>query len=403
MNRLIIACLIGVIVFLAALLWVQLDRNMVVLVPDPQRMTTAADVGAELVAIRQQATIARDQIDMLKQLATLLIGLSSLYAVALGITSYLNLQNVLEQAKQKKGEIDTLGSKVENIQKDLEKTAPAIVAAQRSIDSVTVRLQQLLPSTDVEREEFYDVHLGEEQRQEIIAMEPLATIFGRHALGPLEAARMLHGLGRFYNARHARLKRREDLERAYYYLLTSVALNDQDFSAHNDLGNVLDKLAAGDPKRRALLRTRARDHYEQSLSLSKVQQRALFNLANHAADDHDFQQASDQLGEALKRDKWQTDFFASRRRDILYNRACFQSLLGKARGDDSLATAALRDLQEACLDMSASLATTLLDDTDLSDPQTANEKDLGWLATVRKREIDDLRSRATAVKAGAVG
>ena len=303
MHRLKTALLVATIVVLAGLLWMEWSRPRLMVVPDPRRVAPLSEVSAEVNALAQQLAIYREQMDAVQRMAALIIGLSSLYAVVLAVSSYLSLQQVLDQAKDKAKQITDLGKDVKQIEQDLKESAPALVAAQKSLDGVVARLNTLLPPTDVERDEFYGAHLREEERQEILVAERLTAIFGRDTGPAVKIAEMYRGLGRFYNARCASAFRRpDDLERAYYYLLLAVERNASDFCSLNDLGNVLGRLAKQSQPRKAE-----------------------------------------------------------------FNRDCFRALLGKKTGEEAMAEEALEDLQTACKQMTARLAKTIVGDTERKD------------------------------------
>ena len=111
-----------------------------------------------------------------------------------------------------------------------------------------------------------------------------------------------------------------DLDRARFYFRHAAELDRQNAPALNDLGYV--QLLTGQI-------AESKGAFEKSLAIDPNQQRARYNLAFIALD-LDPAESIRLLTEALRMPKWQGSQLAQDHADILYQRACARTKLGKS-------------------------------------------------------------------------
>lgn len=322
-----------------------------VTIVDPGSLGPAAVAEARIAALEEQIDAYSDRVDALDKMITILVGLSTLYAIALGVTSYLNVNQVLEQSRTTAGQVERMrGEIVESLEASqkhalgvkrlrdrLDRERPELQRLGNALRDAVRTLNKYLPE-HLER----DKHRFDDQDiQEIQEAERLSGVV-RHIGAPPRVSRMLSGLGRFYSVRASLAPAAEQnqlLQRARYYLSRAVRIDPDNFIALNDLAFVLDDLGdlAGSER-----------FWQQSLERQKAQQRARYNLAKFAERRGDFEAAEGLLAGALGQTNWQSAPNGDRTKDILYNHACYCSRLGATTNDvlwGATAVESLRRLQ----------------------------------------------------------
>lgn len=284
------------------------------------------------------------EVDDLQRLVSLLIGLASFYTLALGISSYFTAQHIIDRSKQSAEDIEEYREQAGKLYEALEKTYPFFTDFGTHIDEGIDRLMMLLPNEE-ERDEFWE-RLLEQDKQEILFLER-SMVFIEH-LREKRIAELYQRLGKFYSAWY--LVEKEDTGipsasgrrsiiiqdfalRAFFYLERAVQRDPKNFTALNDFG-----LACIDiwrlPPSKTLgsleeYKVRADSAWKQSLALQPNQQRARYNRANSLKRQNKIPDAIEELSEALRKDNWQNQPNPQRVKDMRYNLACCQSLLGK--------------------------------------------------------------------------
>lgn len=340
----------------------------------------------------------RDQADMLQRLASLLIGLSSLYAVVLGVTSYVTAQQFVERSKES-------ADRLQRKEDDFEKHYPLLAGFSESVTRIVAELTRLLPHSDDRAESL--ARMSPEQRQHIVYYESSVAYFEFLDVRPLrkEISEIYRSLGKFYGAHGASMRKeidhlrdaedtaaivarmRDDNRRSFYrarlYLEKALQVNPENFSALNDLGYLL--------HRDLEMPAEAEKLYDRSLDVQPRQQRARYNLAvmymDRAEKDRDradYQRAERLLSEALRESNWQMDPVRERVADIRYNRACCWSRLAEGVSD----TSRERLLDRASADLLAAVALKYPELTDILKTDTASGGDLRVLATARPEVIE---------------
>jgi tetratricopeptide (TPR) repeat protein len=295
-------------------------------------------VEAEQKVLEKTLDAYKTQVDDLERLVSLLIGLSSFYALILGVSSYYTAQHFVDRSKDSADE-------VEKNREEMEKAIPAFVDFGKHIDDGLDKLILLLPNEE-ERDEFWE-KLDERDKQEILFLERSMAIVEHLDFKEMKVPVLYQKLGKFYSAWYAVEKEdeanlnpsgrkltvvRDFAIRAFFYLERAVQRDPKNFTAMNDFGLAcidMSKLpptkSLGSPEE--YLR-RAESTWDQSLRIHPQQQRARYNKANSLKRKGQIKQAHEELQEALKYNTWQNEPSPIHLKDIHYNLACYESLLG---------------------------------------------------------------------------
>lgn len=344
----------------------------------------------------------KDRTDNLQKLVAALVGLSSLYAVVLAITGYVNGQNYLkqlelsgneffQQAKSKVDEADTkLGdadtrlndaqtklletqAKLDAAQKtseDLQKKFNAFTQVNENLKQIIDRVSHAMP--DIEPVALTYEELPSDLRESIYYSErslAFAQFLSFEADGALGEgmSQALMALARFYRARfhsesaafkvapHLGVKRAtwtleqqrvlSLLERAWMYGKMAVERDPANFSAWTDLEmtQYLLKLPSVDPE----------VALKKSLALRGDQQKARYQMSILQHSRGDYADAEKSLTQAMACRFWETEENPERQPDLFYNRACARAKLAmdaKLTAPQKVAflDAALKDLEAGC-------------------------------------------------------
>jgi hypothetical protein len=295
--------------------------------------------------LEEKLTAYNKRADDLHTLVAYILGLSSLYSIALGVSSYLGVQHALNQAKEAADDVRDLKAKAEGAFKDLndrlqEAKDGAMTQADaavkeirsqylligrvdRAIDRVIQDLNRLLPLFD--DSELVFARLTEENKQQFFFYEKAVASLELFDLkhSAQQASEIFDRLGRYYGLKYVLDRKgtpsnpnRDDLERSRFYLDRAIekdganilALNDRAFLAIE--GDSPSDLAA------------AREVLERSLATDGDQQRARYNLALVEHKELHYLEAEQLLTKALSLARWEREALLKRTVDMRYNRAC---------------------------------------------------------------------------------
>ncbi len=243
------------------------------------------------------------------QLLTLLVTLSSLYALALGLNSYFSLKQILDNAeKDSKRATDQVEKAIEKSETQLQDFRDAIRSRYPELANLQRSLQDLIEQTSSALEPKEDwkktiyPNLSPAKRQQVLIAEARLSGLEVFRLGDLQTYSrdvrdIYHALGRFYGSKYAAEGTRPDWHRAriYFDIALGIAREVKEASSagvFSDAGShflqpVIGKvpLAAvsepADPDLDDLprLRDRAEALFRSSLQLDPLDARALYNLA----------------------------------------------------------------------------------------------------------------------------
>jgi hypothetical protein len=319
----------------------------------------------------------KERADGLQKLVTVLIGLSSLYAIVLGVTSYINAQQYVKQFDYEIGKArEEVAKAVEQNKAASDETArlktqfPTFDRIEARIARMVDRLQQLLPDTEWLQDHINDLSTNE--REEILLYERSAAfcvLLNPEGLQE-KAADLFRRLCRYYRARYS-VERKALLEKQR--ILSLAGRPGYFFDAQKALGNLLDRariyidLAFPDPKHFVRLNEEAIIQWEQAGHVDDIASRSLFleSLKRHPRQQRahywlsilehvsgNYAVAESRLTEALSEENWETIPRLERKPDIFYNRACARSRLGENQAEgpakERYADAAAQDLLAAC-------------------------------------------------------
>jgi hypothetical protein len=323
-------------------------------------------VDAQQRALEKTLDAYKTQADDLQRLISLLIGLSSFYALVLGVSSYFTAQHFVDRSKESSEQID-------RYREQMEKTYPAFINFGSHINEAIDNLMLLLPNK-FERDEFW-AKLTEKDKQLILFSERSMAFVEHLNWAEKRIAILYQGLGKFYSAWYEVERGRaaqsvalmshgglpipvEDLAvRAFFYLERSIERDPKNFSALNDFALACADLAELPPERsgdrQEEFAKRAQSNWTRSLALEPRQQRARYNLAALTADQGKIEEAIVMLVDALKYRNWQNEPNPLRTKDVHYNLACYRSQVGAKHESQqtewqSLLNAAVADLEKAC-------------------------------------------------------
>src|SRR5687768_17152123 len=155
--------LAGVVVSGLALLVV-----IVVFVTEPFVLPTPVGLSADVV--KNQLDTYRAQADILQKLVTTLIGLSSLYAIGLGISNYLTAQQFVDRMQKSAESVDAL-------HKRFIAQYPVFRNFAQTIDDAVIELERLLPYSDARSEPYRK--LSPQNRQLVLFYERAVAFFSQ--------------------------------------------------------------------------------------------------------------------------------------------------------------------------------------------------------------------------------
>jgi hypothetical protein len=353
------------------------------------------------------------QADNTQRLLALLVTFSSLYAVALGISSYVSAQ---DSAKR-----------IEDLRQSIEKSFPFFTRLGERMEQLRDRLVGLMPDSD-ERVDYYD-RLDAMVRENIETVEQSAVSwlyfldFSGDGKSAELAADICRHLGKYYDARWANfdselaasagppnpsadgdLRRTQKdalANRAKFFLISATEKDPHNFLAWNDLAYfMMDIEGDTSPTAENYLQTSARNQPRQ--------QRAWYNLGfifitrgriklkagNLQEARTDFEAAEKFSSRAMEYPNWQTQVNPERTRDVIYNRACARDYLGRLAASDpekeKLAKEIESDLRKVCSAADAKRLELLKDDI-------KPDGDLFWFDSVRHTAVEELQGLLSAV------
>jgi hypothetical protein len=342
------------------------------------------------------------QVDDLQRLVSLLIAFSSLYALVLGVSSYLSAQGLLKQSEDN-------AKQIEKLREDLEESFPFFRGMGERMNAMKDRLESLMPDSD-ERDGYYD-RLSNDDRQRLEATE-LSAVSWLYFLDfsgpPAEiAAGIYRNLGKYYGARHNRQRKALQAEidgasklpqadparnidvnerkretqsladHASFFFSRAIEKNPNDFLAFNDFAFLTQDIE-GD------LSKSAESFYRTSLRLEPKQQRAYYDLALMEHDRGKYKEAEELSTRALSYPNWQIRPNEERVNDVRYNRACYRSRLGVQfpNEEKKWADGVEEDLRECCRKKDPARLELLTGDC---------AGDLAWFATKRPQVLGELK------------
>ena len=281
--------------------------------------------------------------DDLEKLLTLLLGVSTIYAIALGLSAYQQLKDsadkleVLRQDAQSKidqlpGEIDSIkqsaGKDIDEFVLKVQSKFPLFADMDIAIREIMDRLMHLLPVIDWSDEDYEG--LNPQLREEILFYEKTVAAFEYFDLRRVRhlretASEIYHGLGNFYGLRYGREGKQEaDKERSRFYLDRAIRYNTRNTGALNDRGFLAANLDVPPDY------VKAREVFTKSFESDGEQQRARYDLAYVEHSEGNYRRAEALLSEALKKKRWQGKLAARHRPSMLYNRACAYARIGES-------------------------------------------------------------------------
>lgn len=363
--------------------------------------------GTTLEALKEKLEAYDKRADELEKLLALLLGVSTIYAIALGFSAYQQLkdsadklENLRETAQAK---IDQLPAEITNIKKaaseDIQEFAakvqskfPLFADMDIAVRDIMDRLTHLLPVIDWSDEDYRN--LTPQLKEEILFYEKTVAAFEYFDLRRVRhiretASEIYHGLGNFYGLKYASEGKQleEDKERSRFYLDRAIRHDPENSRALNDRGFLAANLDKPPDYQKA------REVFIRSLELDPEQQRARYNLAYIEHIEKNYARSEQLLSEALEKKRWQAKIPARHCSSILYNRACARARLGElnSRQKQNYFDKAIADLEAvfpAGADYSPELVTFFRNDIQSGEDLASLALDEPWktrIATIVAR------------------
>jgi tetratricopeptide (TPR) repeat protein len=327
---LIFSCVAIFVAFVGRDLWNEIERPTSFL----SQQSSPLSVSDKEQIIAAKITSYDKRAEDLEKLISFLIGLSVLYTLALGVTSYLGLQQMLQQAQGTADKMEAIrckaeqelekstvraGDKAAEIVREIRDEFPLFGYMDVSIRRITGDLLRLLPFIGWS-DQLYG-RLTEQQKQEILFYEKTVAglvFFDLRSIRK-DVSRIFDGLGNFYalkSLHDAPKNLPEDLERCRFYLDRAKNIDEENIAAWNDTAFVAFVLES------PINWHRIRECSERSLQIDPNQQRARYNLAIAEHNSRNYSTSERLLTDALKIERWQEHRFPRRIHNIYYNRAC---------------------------------------------------------------------------------
>ncbi len=307
-------------------------------------------------ALKDEFNAYSERADELEKLLTLLLGISTIYAIALALSAYQQLKDSTDKIEavsdKADREIRELPGKIESLRRDAKnEIKQQMEEAQREIEKFVMRVETkfpLLAEMDISIRAIMDQLIGllpvidssewsdaeyrrlaHERREEILFYEKTVAALVYFDLQRASHIRrtvseIYHGLGNFYGLKYQwEGKQEDDKQRARFYLERAIRHDSENSGALNDRGYLAVYL--DDPPDY----TRAKALFSKSLEADPEQQRARYNLAYIEHAEGNYHRSQELLSDALLTSRWQNESPARNRNSILYNRACAYARLGE--------------------------------------------------------------------------
>ncbi len=380
--------------------------------------------------LKNQLDNAAENSKQLDRLVTLLLTLTSLYALALGLNSYFGLKQILDSGKEdlgklreflaesrsavrdKLGEVDTkvdvtvagTTSLLADFRTELREKYPEMADLRANLRGILAEILLMFP-TGRDWVKQYGALLSEQREKfgvaemRIIGLE----VFGLGEVDALrqDARQVYQGLGRFYGSRYRNEKLRSYWERALLHFETAVQLDPSKPSSEllKDLGVHLtlieqivdDRVAAGgtatpEAQREVeTLRARAEGAFNKSLRENPSEAGARFGLAWLLFKRLDYRDAFEQYAAVTAITEWPIGDRQKFLEDAYLCQACCYSKMTTADPADATYPAALE-----CLKESKKIATEYnrLSEWKVKVNNEAASQDLRELAAARAQELN---------------
>ena len=293
----------------------------------------------EEALIKEELDLYSKRADDLERLLSLLIAVSTVYAIALSWNAYQQARESADKLEKIKGETEAIRQRAkeeaEKVRDDVLKIFPVFEGMDDAIRSTMHKVMSLLPRIDLSEKKFEDLHTRD--REEILFYEKTMSASEYFNLRSFKkmTSEIYHGLGNFYALKSAserdsnRTASDENRERSRFYLERALDLDENNVGALNDRGYLSMRLDS--PTRLDESRT----YFERSLRVDGKHQRAKYNLAliKHLCRPPDYEGSIHLLTEARDTQRWQEMPDPRRISEILYNRACSRVRLAEAKSE----------------------------------------------------------------------
>lgn len=319
--------------------WWQARRQAAVASVAPAPSAQKLDpMEARLTNLETRANELEKRADDVQRMLTLLLGLSTVYALALGFAAYAQLKdstsNIEKLSKSAEEKVDKLPNDIDELFLRTQARIPMLANMNDRIHDFMQDLIQQLPimdpNLDWTKDKYYR-RLNDEDKEKIFFWEKTAAVFACFDLRGRDrqnVSEIYHGFGNFYGLRYlfhddgSGAKDGKQRDRARLYLDLAVRYDSLNSGALNDRGYLALELEEVSDT------VKAKSCFEASLKSDPEQQRARYDLALIAHRAKDYATAVALETEAMTKQHWQGNIPARYQSSLLYNRACAYSKLG---------------------------------------------------------------------------
>jgi tetratricopeptide (TPR) repeat protein len=326
-----------------------------------QPLPVAPAIPDAIADLKDRLDLYAKRADDLERLLSLLVTVSTVYAIALGINAYAQVK---ESATKIKDLEDSLTREADTTKNEVLRLFPLFDGIEYQMIKTMSELLELLPRLDIAQKKFDD--LKPEEKQAVMYYEKSISateLFNMRSFKDQRSG-IFHVLGNFYALKYEKDKKDADsLQRSLYYFRKAIDVDPKSVEALNDRGYVA--LVIYETKNL----TEALRYFSESLAADHEQQRARYNIAWIHKHQGNYAESVRLITEALSKIKWQKAPDKARIADLHYNRACSRARLeaGKPVANRDF-NAVLDDLEKVLKNDSADWGNLLNDFRDDTQP-----------------------------------
>jgi tetratricopeptide (TPR) repeat protein len=324
----------GAILFGAIRLWLHHDNQAV--------SEKSSQKSGQLISdaeLKERLELYSKRADDIERLLSLLIAISTLYALALGLNAFAQLKDSSTKIEKL---TDSIRDNAEKTKEEILEIFPLFEGIDTQITATMNDLLNLLPLIDI-NQKSYDKLLPKEKEAVRYYEKSIAAteLFNVRSFKEKRSG-IFHGLGNFYALKYVGEGRINDetLDRCTFYLEKAIALDPNNVGALNDRGYVALRICKAENFDEAL------KFFELSRRVDQDQQRPLYNMAWIYHMRGDFLTSIKLASEALDKAKWQISKNKTRLSDIHYHRACSYARYEMIKPGQKTFDPVLKDLNE---------------------------------------------------------
>ena len=253
--------------------------------------------------------------DDLERLLSLLITISTVYAIVLGLGAYAQVKDSASRIEKLE---ESLSQEAEKTKNEVLRIFPLFEGIESQMTRTMNVLLGLLPRIDIAQKRFDDLSASEKEAVFYYEKSIAATeLFNVRSFKDKRSG-IFHVLGNFYALKYVASDRKDGelLQRSLFYLELAIHLDPTNVGALNDRGYIALRIYQTENRDEALR------YYTESVAADPEQQRARYNMAWIYHKNGNYTESIATVTEALSKIKWQLASDKARLSDLRYHRAC---------------------------------------------------------------------------------